>query len=153
MAFLSVGRPEDEGCFCSVQTMLRECIELLSNHFELTFIDAEAGIEQVNRNVMSRVDTLILVADVSAKALRVAETIHQLALEVIGDVKTGLVLNKVRNEEEVERILKRTALPMIGWVPEDDMVRQYDAEELPFYDLPDCTATESVIRAMARLGL
>jgi CO dehydrogenase maturation factor len=80
LAFLSLGRPEEVGCYCSVNTLLQEAIEELSGKFDLTLIDAEAGIEQVNRNVMKAVDYLLLVADTSAKAVKVAETIRRLHL-------------------------------------------------------------------------
>jgi len=53
LGFLSVGRPEEEGCYCQLNTLLREAIETLSSHFDMTLIDAEAGVEQVNRRVIA----------------------------------------------------------------------------------------------------
>lgn len=42
LAFLSLGRPEEVGCYCSVNTLLREAIEELSGKFDgqnLSFFD------------------------------------------------------------------------------------------------------------------
>jgi hypothetical protein len=38
-----------------VNSFLREAVELLAGQFDLTVIDAEAGVEQVNRRVMGKV--------------------------------------------------------------------------------------------------
>ena len=70
LALLVVGRPEEEGCYCKLNSFLRRAIEALSAQFNLTLIDAEAGIEQVNRRVMRSVDQLLLVSDPSQKGLR-----------------------------------------------------------------------------------
>src|SRR5450756_2130876 len=71
LAFLSIGRPEDEGCYCKVNVILRDAIEGLAGRFDVTVIDAEAGIEQVNRKVMGEVDYVLLVSDTSTKGIRV----------------------------------------------------------------------------------
>ncbi len=98
LAFLAVGRPEEEGCYCQVNTFLREAIETLSGHFEFTVIDAEAGVEQVNRRVMREVDALLLVSDPTAKGVRVAEAIKQVADEAMHYGRAGLIINRVREE-------------------------------------------------------
>lgn len=153
LAFLSLGRPEEVGCYCSVNSLLREAIEQLAVKFDLTWIDAEAGIEQVNRNVMKGVDYLLLVADTSAKAVKVAETIKSVAFKNTGKTKAGLLINRVHSEEEVEQITSRTSLEVIGWVPEDETIRRFDEENLSFFSLTSCPASEAVIKALARAGI
>ncbi len=148
LAFLWIGRPEHIGCYCSVNKLLRDAIELLAGRFDVTLIDAEAGIEQVNRNVMSAVDYLILVSDTSAKGIRVAETIRNVAGRVSGQTSAGLILNRVRSEEEAGEIAARTDIEVIGWIPEDDTVRKFDAQELSFFDLPDCPASQAIVRSI-----
>ena len=75
VAFLAIGRPEKEGCYCKVNDMLRDIIESVARNFDYVVIDGEAGIEQVNRRVLSTVTHLLLVSDASAKGLKVIETI------------------------------------------------------------------------------
>ena len=81
LAFIALGRPEEKGCFCSVNSLLKRALGLLAEQFDTVIIDAEAGVEQVNRDVTGHVDHHLLVADTSVKALRVAEAIKQVALE------------------------------------------------------------------------
>lgn len=149
LAFLSLGRPEEVGCYCSVNTLLREAIEELSGKFDLTLIDAEAGIEQVNRNVMKAVDYLLLVSDTSAKAVKVAETIRGVAFKHGDKRKAGLLVNRARSVEELEEIRGRTNLDVLGRVPEDETIRKFDGQNLSFFDLPSCPASEAVIRALS----
>jgi len=74
-SLLAIGRPEDEGCFCKVNSLLKDIIQNLCVNFDVVLIDGEAGIEQINRRVMKTVDNLILVSDTSVKGLGVANTI------------------------------------------------------------------------------
>jgi CO dehydrogenase maturation factor len=153
LAFLSIGRPEDEGCYCRVNSFLKEAIEGLAGEFANTVIDAEAGIEQVNRKVLSGIDFILLVSDTSGKGIQVAETIEKVARQMGSKGKAGLVVNRVRDEREVATARERTSLDVIGWIPEDDTVRAFDEEMKPFFGLPDCAARESVRKALEAAGL
>ena len=117
LAFLAVGRPEEEGCYCQVNTFLREAIEIMAGHFDLVLIDAEAGVEQVNRRVMGQIDLLLLVSDLSAKGLRVAETIKQVADEAMQYRSAGLLINRVRSKKELAEVQQSTHLPLLGGFP------------------------------------
>ena len=143
MAFLAVGRPEEDGCYCQVNTFLRRSIEYLSDKFDLTIIDAEAGVEQINRRVMSGIDQLLLVSDQSQKGLRVAETVCQIASASARVVNCSLVLNRVRSEKEIEYAVASTKLPLLGWLPEDKTVYHFDASGESFLNLPDCPSLKS----------
>lgn len=53
-AFIAVGRPESAGCYCKINSYLKEVISLVSGDFDYVVIDGEAGVEQINRRVMER---------------------------------------------------------------------------------------------------
>jgi CO dehydrogenase maturation factor len=144
LGFLSVGRPEEEGCYCQLNTLLREAIETLSSHFDLTLIDAEAGVEQVNRRVMRSVSHLLLVSDTALKGVRVAETIRNVADEAVKYCEIGLLINRARSEEDFLGLASKTDLPVLGWIPEDDTVREFDNEARSFLEIPACPALEAV---------
>jgi len=153
IGFLAIGRPEDEGCYCKVNVLLKDAIGGLAGEFDSAVIDAEAGIEQVNRKVMGAVDYLLLVSDTSVKGLRVAETIKGVADRMIGGHGAGLVLNRVRGGAPPEGLELQTALDVIGWIPEDETVRRFDEENRPLFGLPDCPALEAITSALGRTGL
>lgn len=146
-ALLAIGRPEDEGCFCKVNNLLKNIIGDLAGRFDIVIIDGEAGIEQINRRVMKTVDHLVLVSDTSAKGIGVADAIARVA----GDGKAvdfksmGLVLNRVRGASEVEDISRRTGLEIYGWISDDDLIRDFDFHGRPLSEFPDTSPTLGVI--------
>jgi len=153
LALLSIGRPEEAGCYCSVNSLLREAVSLLAGGFDLTLIDAEAGIEQVSRKVMDRVDYLLLVSDPALKGLRVAEAIRDAADKLGSKARTGLLLNRVRDEQEASRMAAQTSLPVIGRLPEDETIREFDSCARSFLELPDCAASEALAEMLRSAGV
>lgn len=57
-SFIAIGRPESAGCYCKINTYLKDVIALISKHYDFVVIDGEAGIEQINRRVMEKVTHL-----------------------------------------------------------------------------------------------
>jgi CO dehydrogenase maturation factor len=149
-AQLAIGRPEGEGCYCQVNLLLKDIIESLSRNFDVVIIDGEAGIEQINRRVMKRVDHLILVSDTSAKGLNVAKTIQKVARDnkAVDYKSTGLLLNRIKDQGEVDLIMGQTDLDLVGWIPEDDLVREFDFTGRSYLDFPDGSAPGSVIQGI-----
>ncbi len=153
LAFLALGRPEEDGCFCSVNTVLKRALEMLTREFDVSLIDAEAGIEQINRDVVGAMEHLLLVADTSVKAFRVAEAVAAVATRLGTARDVGLIVNRLRRDDDRNILAARTSLPIIAWLPDDSTVRRYDAEALSFFDLPDVPATEALAPALQYLGL
>ncbi len=153
LAFIAIGRPEKDGCYCQVNHILKDLIAALAENFDYVVIDGEAGIEQVNRRVMEQVSHLILVSDASAKGLNVVKTIQAVAASAIQFEKAGLILNRLRGEQEREKLSIPTNLNCLGWIPEDDAVRTFDMEGRSLLTLPDCRALRAVKSCMALLGL
>ena len=153
LAFLAIGRPEKEGCYCQVNNILREIISSMTDNFDYVVIDGEAGIEQVNRRVMERVSHIILVSDASAKGLNVVNTIRSVAGSAIEYEKMALILNRLHDEKERSKLDIPLELTCIGWIPEDDTVRSFDIQGKSFLDLPDCPAVRASKQCLVELGL
>ena len=153
LAFLSIGRPEDAGCYCKVNVILKDAIEGLADKFSSTVVDAEAGIEQVNRQVLGPVDYVLLVSDTSAKGVKVAETIRDVAKRFAPTARCGLLINRARGEDDARTAASRTDVEYLGFVPEDGTVRMFDDEARSFLELPDCPAQDAIRAALAGAGL
>lgn len=155
-ALLAIGRPEDEGCFCRVNNLLKDIIADLAARFDIVIIDGEAGIEQINRRVMKTVDCLVLVSDTSAKGIGVAHAIAHVARDngAVDFKRLGLVLNRVRDEDEVEDVSTRTSLPLFGWIREDDVIREYDFRGKPLTGMPDTSpALAAITGILEEIGI
>ncbi len=152
LAFLAIGRPEREGCYCQVNDFLKEVIESISSNFDYVVIDGEAGIEQVNRRVMERVSHLLLVSDRSAKGLAVAGSILDVAAKTVGFERCGLIVNRVRSGEE-GKVVAPPGLTLLGVIPEDDLIRDFDIDGKSILGLPEGPARTGMGRCIAAFGL
>ena len=153
LAFLAIGRPEKEGCYCQVNHMLKDLIVSLAGNFDYVVIDGEAGIEQVNRRVMENVTHLILVSDASAKGLNVAKTIKEIAESAILYEKYGLIVNRIRSLAEWNRIKIPPGLESIGWIPEDEIIRDCDIEARSILEIENCPAIDALKNCLPRIGV
>ena len=142
-AFLAIGRPETDGCYCKVNSYLKEIIEGLAAQFDYVVIDGEAGIEQVNRRVMEKVTHLLLVSDASIKGSNVIKTISKVADKVVKYDRAGVILNRLKNEDELKRV-DLDGLELLGFLAEDDMIRNFDIEGKPLVRLPDGRTVEAL---------
>ncbi|MFP3980018.1 MAG: AAA family ATPase [Desulfobacterales bacterium] len=149
LAFLAIGRPEDEGCYCRLNSFLRGMIGKLAQNFDYVVIDGEAGIEQINRRVMERVTHLVLVTDASVKGRNVAGMIADVAGRSAACRHTGLLFNTVRQTDDPGCFPGIAGISVLGHIPEDDVIRQYDAAGRSFLSLPDCDALAAVEQVVA----
>jgi CO dehydrogenase maturation factor len=149
-ALLAIGRPEDEGCFCKVNNLLKDIIRDLAGKFDIVLIDGEAGIEQINRRVMKTVDHLILVSETSTKGMGVVNAIAQVANEkkAVDFKSMGLVLNRIRTQAEVDEIRTRTSLPIYGWIFDDDLIRTFDFQGDPLTGMPETSPSLAVVESI-----
>ena len=138
---LAIGRPEAPGCFCVVNDLLKYGIEFLTEEYDITIIDGEAGPEQLNRRVLSAIDVLLVVSDMSARSLKTAAGIVDVARRRgengIQVQQAGLVLNRVRHDKAAEELVKNVGIEVYGCLPEDNQINQYDREDRKLLDLPD----------------
>ncbi len=136
---LAMGRSESKGCFCPVNTILRGMIEELSKSFDTILIDGEAGVEQINRQVMRRVDTLIIVSDATSRGLQTASLVKRMVEKerVIDCGRLGLVLNRVQgNEALLAEAAAKVGVEIFGSIPQDEQVAYFDLTGRPLTELP-----------------
>src|SRR5512139_2467749 len=109
-ALLAMGRTETLGCYCPVNSLLRNAIEKLSESFDTILIDGEAGLEQINRQVVRRLDTLIVVSDPTSRGMETASVIKDMIERerILDCRRLGLVFNRVVGNEDLLRDSART---------------------------------------------
>ncbi len=149
MSLLVLGRAEGPGCYCGLNQLLKFGIESLSEQYEVTLIDCEAGIEQINRRVIDSISRLVMISDATMKGLQTAAYLKDIASKhgVAGPYETGLVIN--RAEQGIEALTRKAqemGLTVLGVMPVDPNVAEYDRVGRPTIELPD--DSPSVIAAI-----
>lgn len=135
-AFIAVGRPESAGCYCKINSYLKEVISLISNDFDYVVIDGEAGIEQINRRVMEKVTHLLLVSDASKKGTQVISTIKSVADELVMYEKIGVIINRLPDESVIPYI-NTNGIPVLSYIQNDSNLAVFDIEGKNITTLPD----------------
>jgi CO dehydrogenase maturation factor len=152
---LSMGRPEGPGCYCATNDLLRYGIDTLSKEYDVVVIDCEAGPEQVNRRVVNGVDFLVVVTDCSARGIHAARSIHEVVQREMSSVRTGLVVNRFGSAgEQVAAKAEEAGLEILGHVPEDPALAQYDSRGEPLTGLPETSPSVVAVRGiLGAMGL
>lgn len=152
-AFIAVGRPESAGCYCKINTYLKEVISILSNEFDFVVIDGEAGIEQINCRVMEKVTHLLLITDASKKGTQVISTIKSVADELVMYKKIGAIVNRIPDESVIPYI-DTNGIPVLSYIPTDSNLAIYDIEGKNITKLPDdSNVVEGAKRALIEMEI
>lgn len=152
-AFLAIGRPESSGCYCKVNSYLKEVIGILANSFDYVVIDGEAGIEQIQRRVMEKVTHLLLITDQSKKGEQVLETIKGVADELISYDKIGVIVNRMTNPE-LKDLVKVPGAEVLAYIPADSGFAANDIKGRSVLELPaDSVMLNGVKEALHKIEI
>ena len=137
---LVMGRTQGKGCYCFVNGLLQAEIAKFANHYRYIVVDNEAGMEHISRGILPKIDTLLLVSDCSRRGIQAVGRIAALAKELgIEPKNVGLIVNRAPNRELSEGIreeIEIQGLHLLGVVPHDDLVYEYDCEGKPTVTIP-----------------
>lgn len=125
---LVMGRPEGPGCYCYVNTLLRDLLSRFSRQYPFIVIDNAAGMEHLSRRTERKMDILVLVSDYSILGIRAALKIYELAKGLkIKIGKSFLIINKAAGKIDfLEKEFSASRdITLAGVIPYDeDLVRE-----------------------------
>ncbi|MBC3803458.1 AAA family ATPase [Acetobacterium fimetarium] len=147
---LVMGRGQGAGCYCYVNGILKTQLDVLAKNYEYLIVDNEAGMEHLSRGTLGKIDMLILVSDCSRRGIQAVGRIRDLVEELKLKVPTvKLIVNRapggVLNAGTAEEIEKEK-LDLIGVVPMDQNVFEYDSYGKPLVDLPADSPAKAALR-------
>ena len=157
---IAMGRPEGPGCYCPVNHSLRQIVDLMSENYAYVIMDNEAGMEHLSRRTTRDVDWLLLISDPTVRGVTALGHMIRMADDLNITVKRkGVVLNRVLASASqnggsgippaVQAMLDSCGAPLVGVIPADPLVNQYDAEGLPLAQLPADSAARRAVAALA----
>ena len=153
-----MGRTQGQGCYCFVNGLVQTQIQKLQSHYPYVVVDNEAGMEHISRGLIPTMEIAILVSDCSRRGVQAAGRIAALMKELNFKPKTvGLIVNRAPEGkldagtmEEVEK----QGLKLLGVVPQDQDVYQYDCDGKPIVRLPKDSPVRSALHDIVqKLGL
>lgn len=149
---LVMGRTQGAGCYCFVNGLLQTQLQRLIHNYKYMVVDNEAGMEHISRGILPKVDMIILVSDCSRRGIQAVGRIAQLVKEVQMDVKNvKLIVNRAPGGElnpgVVEEIEKQ-GLDLLGVLPQDDLVYEYDCEGRPTVQIPETAPVRKKLKEL-----
>ena len=138
---LVMGRTQGKGCYCFVNGLLQAQLAKYQKNYPYIVVDNEAGMEHISRGILPGVDTVILVSDCSRRGIQAVGRIARLVPECgLKPKKIGLIVNRapkgVLNDGVREEIEKQN-LELLGVVPQDEGVYEFDSAGTPTTQLPE----------------
>ena len=153
-----MGRTQGQGCYCFVNGLVQTQIQKLQSNYPYVVVDNEVGMEHISRGLIPTMEIAILVSDCSRRGVQAAGRIAALMKELNFKPKTvGLIVNRAPEGkldagtmEEVEK----QGLTLLGVVPQDQDVYQYDCDGKPIVRLPKDSPVRSALHDIVqKLGL
>ena len=155
---LVMGRTQGKGCYCFVNGLLQTQLVKMQNSYPYIVVDNEAGMEHISRGVLPSMETAILVSDCSRRGVQAAGRIKELIKECdMKPKRVGLIINRAPNgeiNEGTREEVEKQGLELLGIVPQDDLIYQYDCDGTPTVKLPkDSPVREALKGIIAKLEL
>lgn len=150
---LVMGHTQGKGCYCFVNGLLQTEIKKLEGNYKYMVVDNEAGMEHISRGILPSIDYLVLVSDCSRRGIQAVARIAELAKEMnLKPRKVALIVNRapggVLNDGTREEIEKQ-GLELIGVIPQDETVFEYDSFGKPTAYLPDGSGAKKAVNEIA----
>ena len=148
---LVMGRPEGPGCYCYANNILRRHMDVLVKNYPFVVMDNEAGMEHLSRRTTQGVDHLFFLSDYSVKGIRTVGKIRDLIRELKLNVKENhLVVDRAPEEFDpgFHDEIQRQGVELLGRVPQDHLIFEYDLHGQPLLGLPDDSPAVQVVAGM-----
>jgi CO dehydrogenase maturation factor len=97
---IAMGRPEGPGCYCYANSVLKSVLDEISSQYPLVVLDNEAGLENLSRRIVQKVNLLVMVSDPSKRGLDTVRRLHSLAREMeMRYDHLAIITNRHRKDE------------------------------------------------------
>ena len=150
---LVMGRTQGKGCYCFVNDLLSAEIRRIKDAYKYMVVDNEAGMEHISRGVLPSVNCIVLVSDCSRRGIQAAARIAELVKENdLGVDKAGLIVNRApegKLDPGVVEEIEKHGLELLGVVPQDQTVYEYDCAGKPTAYLPDDSPARAAVNKIA----
>jgi len=140
---LEMGRQEGEGCYCFINSILKNVIDTLAENYQMTLIDSPAGLEHFSRKTGRDVTDLIIVSDPSKMGIHTMKRILELTNEVELKFEKIWVLGN-RFSKDLHDILRKSVndladkrVELLGFIPNDTQIAEFNFEGKSLLDLPE----------------
>ena len=128
---IAMGRSEGPGCYCYANNVLKSVLQEMVGQYPTVVLDNEAGLENLSRRIVNKVDLLVMVTDPTVRGFETVRRLHALAgeMEIVYD-RLVIVVNRLRRPglpAGAEALAAALGAHGVVGLPDDDAI--YDVAE------------------------
>jgi CO dehydrogenase maturation factor len=147
---IAMGRPEGPGCYCYANNVLKSALQTITAQYPYVVLDNEAGLENLSRRIVQKVDLLVLVADSSMRSLETLRRLYYLAREMGTQFeRLSIVVNRTRDGTAPQYafdVKDEIGADQVVALPDDREVGELAEQGRSVFDLSDSNPV------LARIG-
>ena len=148
---ITLGTKLTEGCYCPPDELLRRTIPKLARNYTNVVVDSPAGVEHLNRNIVSDIDDLFVICDPSEKSLKHIGRIKEIMKQVGVRYNHFYLVANYEFDEETEEYLRNSGEVYLGKIDYDADLEQYNLKGKSLLELPeDSPAFLSIKRILTK---
>ena len=149
---LVMGRTQGKGCYCYVNGVLKSQVDKYAKNYRTVIIDNEAGLEHVSRGTLPHVDVMLLISDCSRRGIQAVARLRDMIRDLdLKPAEVYLIVNRAPGGElnpGVMEEIQKHDLPLLGVLPQDELVYQYDCDGKPSSQVPDSAPVKQALRTI-----
>ena len=145
---ITLGTKLTEGCLCAPDEMLRKTIPKLARNYTNMVVDSPAGVEHLNRNIVSDINDLFVLCDPSDKSLKHIPRIKEIIKQVGIRYSHFYLVANYEFDEEAEEYLQNTGEIYLGKIDYDARLEQYNLEGKSLLELPEDSAASLSVKGI-----
>ncbi|HEX9972122.1 MAG TPA: AAA family ATPase, partial [bacterium] len=138
---IAMGRPEGPGCYCYANNVLKSILSEISSSYPYIVLDNEAGLENLSRRIVQKVDLMIMVADPSRNGLETVNRLYTLAKEMkIKYDKLAIIINRLRSRElppSASELQRKMGADFLFGLPDDAEIAELAENGTSLLSLPE----------------
>jgi len=143
---LVLGAKLTEGCYCAPDDLIKAIIPKMANHYPNVVIDSPAGLEHMNRKIVSVIDDLFVILDPSSKSLKHVTRIKDITQQI--GIRYGhlYLVGNCNFDGDTEEHLRNAGETYLGKIEYDADAREYNLAGRSLLELPENSPAVSSIR-------
>ncbi|MBU2647981.1 AAA family ATPase [bacterium] len=138
---IAMGRPEGPGCYCYANNVLKSVLNRLASQYPYVVLDNEAGLENLSRRIVQKVNLFIMVTDPSESGLRTVERLYALAKEMqIEFDHAVIIVNRIRGNRlpaRAEQLKNELGIDLVLGIPDNEALAIVAEEGRSLFSLPE----------------
>ncbi|OGW77084.1 MAG: hypothetical protein A3K16_03180 [Omnitrophica bacterium RIFCSPLOWO2_01_FULL_45_24] len=150
---LAMGRPEGPGCYCYINSVLRNILNDVIHGYDFLVIDNAAGMEHISRRTERIIDKMVLVSDYSVIGVRSCVRIYALAKDM--GIKIGrffLIINKLAGSlDPLKGEIDSSGITLAGTIDYDEELLCLSLTNKPVSDIKNDRVRNSIENIMKNI--